>query len=340
MKPFQNKKIILAITPDVNIYSCIEDNLKHLGFFTQIITLTDKFKYKSIKDLIINLFRKNIIKDKQYKKELHRKFNFDSLSKKISMLTNADYSLTIRADIFDSILIKEIIKLTPNNYAYQWDGLSRFERIIELIPLFNKFYIFDKKDLFQKDKTYPTTNFYFDCYESLFQNKSPEYDIYYIGSYDNRIKKLIPICEKLFEKGYKLNIILGCSPKKELKKYPYITFAKKRLSYYENLEMVANCKCIIDLSQNTIHSGLSFRPFEALGYNKKLITTNSIIKNYDFYDDKNIFVINENCDYNYIDTFLNSIYNDIDPTIKNKYSFSNWLKYILEIEGNTPINMP
>ena len=340
MSPFHNKKIILAITPDVQLYSCIEDNLKQLGFTVFLITPNKKFRYKNTKDRLINFYKKNILKDKEYKRELNREFQSKNISEKIAILPKADYSLTIRPDLFHTEFINKITELATKNYAYQWDGLARFVGTIKLIPLFDKFYIFDKKDLLQKHKTYPTTNFYFDCYDSLFQNNVPEYDAYFIGSYDSRIEKLITICELLFQKGLKLKIILCCSPKKKLKKYPYITFIKKPLSYFENLKMVANCNFIIDLHHDSLHSGLSFRTFEALGYSKKLITTNLIVKDYDFYDAKNIFTINENCDYNSIDTFLNSGYTDIDSKIKHKYSFTNWLKYTLDIEGNTPINIP
>jgi hypothetical protein len=104
--------------------------------------------------------------------------------------------------------------------------------------------------------------------------------------------------------------------------------------------MVADSKCIIDLHHDSVHSGLSFRTFEALGFNKKLITTNPIIKDYDFYDDQNIFFADETTDFSNINDFLNSDYKEIDPIIKNKYSFSNWIKYILEIDDNTPIEIP
>lgn len=340
MQIFQNKKIILAITPDVSLYSCIVDNLKHLGFTVYLISPTKDFEYKNLKERLINFYRKKILGDKEYKRLLNRKFHFDSISKRIAILPKVDYSLTIRADLFDIVLIKEIIKLSSKNYAYQWDGLSRYVEVIKLIPLFNKFYVFDKKDLIQENKTYPTTNFYIDCYEYLFQKKTFQYDAYYIGSYDNRIDKLISICELLQAKGLKLNIILCSSPKNHLKKYSYIKFISKNLSYFENLKMVANSRFVIDTHHDSMHSGLSFRTLEAIGYNKKLITTNPTIKNYDFYNKNNIFYINEHNNYDSIDGFLNLDYEEISPLIKQKYSFTNWLRYILEIKENIPINIP
>lgn len=339
MKITNNKKIILAITDDFKIKTCIEDNLKKIGFEVITITpvVTEKFKYKNLKERIVNFIKKNFYNDINYKKKLRHNFEKKILLKKLS---KADYTLTIRADLFENEFINKLLECSAKNYSYQWDGLIRYKRITELIPLFTKFYVFDKKDLSKKNNTYPATNFYFDCYKHLLDNKEPQFDVFFIGSYDNRIKKLIPICELLHNKGYKLNIILICSLKEELNNYPFIKYYNTPFSYYENLQMVADSKCIIDLHHDSLHQGLSFRTFEALGFNKKLITTNPIIKDYDFYNSQNIFCTDQNIDFNKIDDFLNSDFKEIDSTIKNKYSFTNWIKYILEIDNHTQIEIP
>jgi len=339
MKIVNNKKIILIIPDDFKIRCSIEDNLKHIGFevTTIIPEVTEKFKYKNFKECAINFIRKNLFKDKEYKKILRQNFERECRLKKLS---KSDYTLTIRADRFEDDFIHKVLECSSKNYSYQWDGLKRYERIIEMIPLFTKFYVFDKEDLLQKNKTYPTTNFYFDCYQHLLENKKPKYDITFIGSYDSRFEKLIPICEILHNKGYKLNIFLFCSDEKEPGTYPFLKHSRKPFSYYEYLEIITDSKCIMDFHHESIHNGLSFRSFEALGYNKKLITTNLSVKDYDFYDPQNVFFLHETNDFSKIDEFIGSDYKEIDPSIKNKYSFSNWIKYILEIENHTPIEIP
>lgn len=339
MKIVNNKKIILAVTDDFKIRHCIDDNLKYLGFevTTIIPVVTEEFKYKNIKERIVNFIRKTFYNDREHKKTLRQNFEKEFFLKKLS---KADYTLTIRADLFKDYFIEKLLECSQKNYSYQWDGLKRYERINALIPLFTKFYVFDKVDLSPENNTHPTTNFYFDCYDNLFKSKEPKYDVFFIGSYDKRIEKLIPICELLYIKGYKLNIFLFCSHKEELDKYPFIKYADKPYTYYENLQMVADSKCIIDLHHDSVHTGLSFRTFEALGYNKKLITTNSIVKDYDFYNPQNIFYFEGSEDLSKIDEFLHMDYKEIDPIIKNKYSFTNWIKYILEIDNHTPIEIP
>lgn len=331
------EKIILAITPDVKLYECFLENLKYLGFEVFLIC-NNHFSYRSFKDKLVNFYKKSFLGDKTYKRKLAREYNTLENIIKLSTYPNTDYSLTIRADLFGEETIKTIVSKSNKNYSYQWDGLSRFPEVKNIITYFDKFYIFDKDDLKINGNILPSTNFYFDCYEDLFKNTEPQYDAYFIGSYDNRINTLISVCEFLYSHGLKLNVILCCSPKKHLKKYKYITFIKHSLSYYENLKLVANSKMLIDIHHENLHKGLSFRAFEALGYDKKLITSNAVIKQYDFYDANNIYIIDNN-NINF-ESFLNVKHTEIKLEIKNKYSFTNWINYILEKENSTPLFIP
>jgi hypothetical protein len=331
MKFFEGKKIILTITPDVELYKCFEDNLKAIGFRVFTISYYRKFKYKNLTDQFVNILKKIFFNDKLYKKKLVKIHNNEEIKKLISKTSEADYSLTIRADLFDVESLKKIIKLGRENYAYQWDGLSRFPEVKKLITLFDKFYVFDEKDLIINNKTHLATNFYFDCYQTLFNKKDIEYDFYTLCNYDKRINKIISIYEILNEKGYKLKLILYSKPKKHLKKYSYITFIQEPISYYENLKNVANSKNLIDIQNSSIHNGLSFRVFEALGYNKKLITTNSNILNYDFYNKNNILYLDNNFNGASFEKFLNAPFEEIESSIKEKYSFTSWINYILNI---------
>lgn len=247
-----------------------------------------------------------------------------------------DYTLVIRPDKF-SLKVLEAVKIKSKKMvAYQWDGLSRFPEVTETIDFFDEFYVFDKNDIESNSKKLSyTTNFYFDCYNNLFKNEI-KYDVYFIGSYDSRTQDLIRMCVELESMGLKINVLLATSPKKHLKKYKFITFLKKSLTYYENLEILSQSKIIIDLAHKELHTGLSFRAFESVGYNKKMITTNKTVKTMDFYNPQNIFVFDD--DRTDLIEFVKSEYISIPETIKNKYSFSNWFNYMFKIEPFENIN--
>jgi hypothetical protein len=52
------EKIILAITPDMEIYKCIVDNLNYLNYDVYLLSENHDFKYKNLKDRVINFYKK------------------------------------------------------------------------------------------------------------------------------------------------------------------------------------------------------------------------------------------------------------------------------------------
>ena len=112
----------------------------------------------------------------------------------------------------------------------------------------------------------------------------------------------------------------------------------KPVSFQDNILYSQQSSILADFVIN-VHKGLSFRVFEALGYQKKLITTNETVKFYDFYHPNNIFVYNgENNDE--LTEFLKLPYFDIDENIRQKYCFANWIRYVLDIPPYQNITLP
>lgn len=93
------------------------------------------------------------------------------------------------------------------------------------------------------------------------------------------------------------------------------------------MSWVKSSKALLDLKLKE-HNGLSFRFFEALKYEKKLITDNPDVKNYDFYRQENIFIIGEDSEEN-LNNFIENPYQEIPAEIKNKYSFESWFKTLI-----------
>lgn len=325
------------MTADVRICDCVEKNIKSNKY--EVVVLTNSsFKYKNIKDRLVNFYKKIVKKDKSYKRQLIRVYEENqNLFFLEQQKTIFDYTLVIRPDKF-SLKVLEAVKIKSKKMiAYQWDGMSRFPEVTETIDFFDEFYVFDKNDIESNSKKLSyTTNFYFDCYNNLFKNEI-KYDVYFIGSYDSRTQDLLLICSELESMGLKINVLLATSPKKHLKEYKFITYLKKSLTYYDNLEILSQSKIIIDLAHKDLHTGLSFRAFESVGYDKKMITTNKTIKSMDFYNPQNIFVFDD--DRTDLIEFVKSEYISIPETIKNKYSFSNWFNYMFKIQPFESINI-
>ena len=146
-----------------------------------------------------------------------------------------------------------------------------------------------------------------------FDNTPVEEDIdfYFCGLAKDREQTLMQLKETLEKANYKcLFIIPG-------------TTQEKGISYEENIQFVKRSKCIIDIYQKE-QTGLTRRPLEALFYNKKLITNNLDIVNYNFYTPNNIHVLEQFKISDILD-FMNKKIEIIPHNIKEQYDIHSWL---------------
>ena len=137
--------------------------------------------------------------------------------------------------------------------------------------------------------------------------------------------KLQDIILKLEENSLIPKFYLFSDKKREVHKG--IEIISAYFSFKESAIRAQKAEYMLDL-HNPIHNGLSFRTFESIGYEKKLITNNNLVETQDFYRPSNIFVINKN--YEGFKEFLTAPYEALEPTIREKYSFSNWITQLLK----------
>lgn len=96
------------------------------------------------------------------------------------------------------------------------------------------------------------------------------------------------------------------------------------MAYMEYLEIVKNSRAILDLV-NEGNYGLTLRPIEALLAKKKLITNYKDIKNMDFYNAQNIFILGEHNEAE-MKMFLELPYVEPKKDIIESYSECAWIK--------------
>lgn len=286
-------------------------------------------RYPSVIHWAYAKYRKIIHRDKDISMEMKSEVLRLKLEKLLEN-TRADYTLIMSADIYSIPLLKFIRENTRHACVnYQFDGLHRFPKIYDRIPLFSHFYVFDESDVGRT--THPveaTTNFYF---PHLYQNlPKPQYDFYFTGSHHaSRLHQINQFADWAIKQGHTLDFtIIGKNIRNH---YPsQIQITHDLISFYDNIMCSRTSQILVDFIINE-HQGLSFRTFEALGMNKKLITTNSEVKKYDFYHPDNIFIWSEHSSDGLKD-FLERPYQPISPEISQQYAFSNWVKRILHIE--------
>lgn len=326
-----------------DIYEGFRKNLEHLGFkIVLLYTSGGDFRYDHPLQKVSNFIHK-LFGDRNYKNKLKAEFDDKHLLKSLSQINEiADYTLVIRPDYFSSKVLQALKAKTKHFIGYQWDGLNRYPKVMETIPLFERFYVFDSNDYTQYHSTFQNIhsiqNFYFDfCLtDQNVTNKTKDQKVFFIGSFiENRISSIVNLTASFQKMGLKtdINILYFNETIPEKYRGSGITFIRDSLTYLEVLDKIRNTDIIVDFA-NSIHNGLSFRIFESIGFSKKIITTNAAVKNYDFYDPNNILIWDSTMKISELQKFLSEPYHELDAGIKLKYSFTSWLQAVLQMKNS------
>lgn len=314
-------KKALIIAPDFLGYvQKITDNLKK----NKTIEVTDicvpQYEYPNFFTRSLNFFLKKISRDV--------KFNYrGNYVNQIIGNKHYDVVLIIRPDLFSVKIIKELSTRTPLFKTYFYDGAYRYPRKFKMLKFFNEIYSFEPSDC-EKFGFIPITNY---IYEELpLSDKTTEfkYYVFNITSFDRkRFPILLRIASILKEQNKAYKIIVKTN--KEINTNGLIDIIKEPMPLKDIKHLLKDSICMLDLGQIHKHRGLTFRVFEAMGLNKKIITHNPDIANYDFYDPQNILIIDKN-NIDIPDSFLHSDYNPIPDYIYNKYTLDTWVKTVFK----------
>lgn len=254
-----------------------------------------------------------------------------------------DYIIVGRCDVISEGILNNLKNTFCNSkfILYLGDSIRNIVGIKPKIKYFDKILTFDHQDLAENSNLEFLPYFFSDHYRSNSKKNDCDYiyDISFIGTiHSDRykiIKRLLQICNE-----YNLESYIYPYLQSEFMYYYYRIFdksfkkSKKKDFEYNKInpqkivDVYNKSKCILDI-QHTQQSGLTMRTFETLGMHKKIITTNSSIAHYDFYNPNNILIIDrENVKIPL--EFFESEYIDLPESIYEKYSLKNWVINLLK----------
>ena len=169
------------------------------------------------------------------------------------------------------------------------------------------------------------------CYYSknkLFPTEySKDYDVYFTGNTKGcRADMINGSYNYMTQNGCRCLFDVQLQHKKQTK-CEGINYIKKWISYQEVLIRLSQSKCILEVIQKN-QSGPSLRYFEAIFYNKKLLTNNKNIVSYPYYNPKWMRVIEkpEEIDLEWV---RNN--DDVDYHYNGEFSPTNFINYLLEL---------
>lgn len=281
----------------------------HINFFSF------KYKYPSFFYRLLNVVLKIF-----FNKNLKNIYYGSEILKRLEENDKQDLIITIKGDFIDLSSIKQFKNHSKKSVAFFNDSATRCPKIKIVHKYFDKSYSFEKDDCKNLGISF-LTNWIF---TNANNNQEYKYQISNVSSMDNRF----PFLDNISSQLKKLNINYKFIVLKNKKNYksPTLEIVSNKLSLEEINQLNNESQTLLDI--NRAHQkGLSFRIFECLGYNKKLITTNDDIKHYDFYNEANIHIINKE-NPNIDAAFFEKKYELIPESIINKYTMEGWFNEI------------
>ena len=127
------------------------------------------------------------------------------------------------------------------------------------------------------------------------KDEQPLYDLYFLGRDKGRLVHLVNICRKAKQRGLRCRFLMLEVPKEDQIPCDGITYLKEPVSYAENLRICAQSRCIVEMLQHNAASA-TFRTWETIMLNRKLLTNNAAITDSEVYDPSYISVFSEEGD--------------------------------------------
>ncbi len=256
-------------------------------------------------------------------------------SSQLDLIEN-DYDVVLDLVGQSKVSFLEVLKNRVKNaryILYIWDDIKYQKNISLICNFYDEIFSYNKEDSQKMNWKY-RPNFY--CSE-FNERVEKENQLFYIGALRNQ--KRIDITLKLNKQLDKLGINsqLFLCEKKRLKNYFVFNNYKKIIeniiekpfSFEEIVENTKKSKYLLDIKFLN-QMGLGLRPIEAIGAGCKLITTNRAIKKYDFYNENNIFVLEENFqNVDDLEGFIQKPFVAYNNEILHKYSIDCWIDEVL-----------
>lgn len=278
------------------------------------------YKYPNPLHKVYNFFLKTFLK-----KNIKNIYYGKEIIKRLTAINEKqDIILTIKGDFIDKKYLLELKKFTNKSIGFFNDSATRCPKINRVASSFDQGFSFEKEDCKKLNLKFASNWIY---KEKKTSTESFEYQIFNISSKDKRLPILTKIVSEI--KSKQINYKIMVLDKKQQSKQSDIEYLSEKISLEEISKYIEKSEALLDVNRQD-QLGLTFRIFESIGLEKKLVTTNSDIVNYDFYNPNNILIINEENPVIPV-SFFETKYEKIPKEIYQKYTLKGWIKNVLEI---------
>ena len=257
-----------------------------------------------------------------------------------------DLILVVNGKVFDPAFISELRRRHPRAEAvlYLWDSIQLYPHVLEFSSLFDRRYSFDSADVRVHPDFLLLPLFFTHEYQAVSAALSPnaDFDVANVcTAHANRyvlMKTLIPELEAADLRIYSylyLHPFRFAYNKLRMEAFAHARpreFHFRPLSVEGYIDVLRRSRSVLDVS-HTAQSGLTMRTIETVGARRKLITTNSEVLKYPFYDPTRILVLDPNrTNAATIKDFLEAPQQNILESTRKLYSIDTWARQIISGE--------
>jgi hypothetical protein len=245
-----------------------------------------------------------------------------------------DYFFLNRGEIVPEFFLQELKKCQLNCQFILniWDSFENQKYPITILKYFDRKFTFDPNDAIVYQMNFRPL-FFLDAFKNL-NSLDKEFDILFLGTaHSDRYKiskfvkswatenKLVTFCY-YYVQG-RLVYVFKKIFDKSFGDFKFRELSFKSLKLLDIVSLYQKSSVVLDIN-HPLQSGLTMRTFEAIGAKKKLITTNTNISKYPFFNENNIFIIDRN-DIKLELSFFQRNYINIDTNLYEKLSIDGWL---------------
>lgn len=262
-----------------------------------------------------------------------------------------DYVLIVRGEAISPEMLQRLRKAQPaaQLILYLWDSMHYNPNARNLLEQFDHVFSFDRNDVEKYQKINFLPLFYGREFERSAQRQgTPAYDACFIGTiHTDRYKILENILENLEKNGKKVFVFCYYPSKflyflRSLIDPGFRKFGKKHISFsgmslVEVVNRISESSAIIDINRPN-QLGLTMRTIEAVGAQRRLITTNPDIVNYNIFNPDSILVVDRESP-SIPSSFLQSSKTPFEEEARKKYSISTWIENIFRNRITKKINI-
>lgn len=252
--------------------------------------------------------------------------------------TSYDYVLVVNGQTLSHSFLRALRGWFPTaKYVlYMWDSTDNRSGVLNNLPCFDAAFSFDPlcaqthdmrlRPLFYSRHFAPTT-------------EAPEYAISFVGTAHtdryaviSKIRNSLPPDIRAFWYLYLQApwvYYFYCLTKSAMRGAPLGDFRFEPLAKNMVRSVFAKSLAIVDI-EHPLQRGLTMRTFEAMGAGKKLVTTNELIVNYDFFGTGNIHLIDRRSP-SIADEFLRTPFVPYPAAMLRRYSLAGWVDDVLDV---------